>query len=510
MFSEENLIFLKEKKINLEVLLQHRNYLMEENFYVNLLKPATINDGILKLSNLEITHYKEIFKNKKDEFKITKFVPASGAASRMFQFLLTFLNEYNFENESINAYINRKKDNLLLSFIIGIEKFPFYDTINNMLKNEKIENEDQYLYNFITILLSEKHLDFSNKPKGIIPFHKINNNFSTPIEKHLEETMLYAFSNNKANIHFTISKEHEPEFKKITLDYLKNNKLENNINFSFSYQDSQTDTIAWSKKHIPLQNNKNQLITRPAGHGALLHNLNNLDADLVFIKNIDNVLHHTSQEMIDYKKVLAGILFEIQTEIFNFLNQLENNFSQKHQNEIKSFIENRLNENIDEDFQFFTEENKIIYLQKTLNKPIRVCGMVKNEGEPGGGPYWIIDNKGKKSLQIIEANQINLNSEKQKKISENATHFNPVDLVCSLKNYQNKPFNLFEFVDNSAGFMVKKSKNSIPFLAYELPGLWNGSMAKWHTIFVEVPITTFNPVKTVVDLLKPAHQRKIF
>jgi Domain of unknown function (DUF4301) len=508
MFNQKDLEFLKLKNIEPAVLKEHRNYLIEENFFVNLLKPATINDGIQKLSKLEIEKYQEIFEIRKNNYKITKFVPASGAASRMFQFLTVFLNEFNKEQESINAYINRKKDNLLQTFIIGIEKFPFYNEINNQLKHQNILSEDDYIYQFIKILIGNEFLNYSEKPKGILPFHKIDDNYSTPVDKHLEEAFLYTLTNKKANIHFTVSKDYENEFKILTEKFLQKNNLKNDINYSFSFQDVSTDTIAWTKNFEPYKNN-NTLITRPSGHGALLYNLNQLDANFVFIKNIDNVLHHTSQEMITYKKVLAGILIEIQEKIFNYIIQIEQFYSKELEQEVINFMYESINRTIDEDFDFFTDENKKKYLIEQLNRPIRVCGMVKNEGEPGGGPFWIIDQKGKKSLQIIETAQINSKSEKQIKILKNATHFNPVDLVCSLKNYQNKTFNLQDFVDNSMGFMVKKSKDGTTILAYELPGLWNGSMAKWHTIFVEVPIDTFNPVKTVVDLLKPANQRKL-
>lgn len=509
MFSEENLKFLKEKNINPDVLLQHRDYLIDDNFYVNLIKPATINDGIINLSNSELEEYLQIFETKKNKFKLTKFVPASGAASRMFQFLITFLAEYNPDNETINAYINRNHDNLLQAFIIGLEKFPFFETINGILKKENLKTEDEYIYQFIKVLISEDLLNYSNKPKGILPFHKINDEISTPVDKHLEEAMLYAVSNNKTYIHFTISKENQKDFEEITKKYLKANNLENTIDFSFSYQETHTDTIAWTKKFKPLENENNQLIIRPSGHGALLHNLNNIDSDIVFVKNIDNVLHHTSNELIEYKKVLAGILIEIQEKIFYYLHELEKNNLIEIQNEIFDFVIKKLNEEIEDDFEYFSFENKVKYLINFLNRPIRVCGMVKNEGEPGGGPFWVLDKKGKTSLQIIESSQINTNIEKQEKILKKATHFNPVDLVCSLKDYKGNSYNLQEFIDNNTGFMVKKSKNGVPFIAYELPGLWNGSMAKWHTIFVEVPVTTFNPVKTVVDLLKPAHQRKI-
>jgi hypothetical protein len=235
--------------------------------------------------------------------------------------------------------------------------------------------------------------------------------------------------------------------------------------------------------------------------------LNHLDADIIFIKNIDNVIQNHIEKITLYKKALGGILIELQDKIFQILNQIENESIQQEDIEaIISFIKTKLSITIIEDFQKYTLENKINYIKDILNRPIRVCGMVKNEGEAGGGPFWVRDNKGVVSLQIIETSQIDLQNLSQKRILESATHFNPVDLVCGIKDFKGNKFDLNEFVDHETGFIVEKNKNGRDLKAYELPGLWNGAMARWITLFVEVPIATFNPVKTVNDLLKQAHQ----
>jgi hypothetical protein len=283
-------------------------------------------------------------------------------------------------------------------------------------------------------------------------------------------------------------------------------EIQNNIsiNVKYSYQDKATDVIALDLEGKPFRDDKNQLVFRPGGHGALIDNLNNLKADVIFIKNIDNVIQNHIQEVALYKKALAGKLTLLQESIFDYLKILDIGLvSENNLSEIIHFISSNLKISITEDYTKYTKESKIEYLHNLLNRPIRVCGMVKNEGEPGGGPFWVRDIKGNTYLQIIEASQIDAD---QTKILEKSTHFNPVDLVCSSKNFKGEYFDLTQYIDNNTGFIVEKNNNGKPLKAYELPGLWNGAMANWLTVFVEVPLFTFNPVKTVNDLLKPAHQ----
>ena len=476
-------------------------------------RAATINDGIIKLSDSDWQHYIDLFETEKSNHKLCKFVPASGAASRMFKFLLEFINNYDKQNETINAYINRKKAVDLSIFLVGLDKFPFYKKVITLLEktnsdfNKSSKEVKNYL--FIKMLLSSEYFDFSNKPKGILPFHNYETHIATPIEEHLNECVCYASSNGKANLHFTISEHNQTDFDEI-INKKKSfieTQFQTKININFSNQNKNTDTIAVDLENNPMRNETGNLIFRPAGHGALIQNLNEIDADIIFIKNIDNIIQNHIETIGFYKKGLAGILIDLQQKIFKYLFRMEHyRLIDSDLDEILNFAKTSLNIQIGEDFDKFTLQNKTEFLKTALNKPIRVCGMVKNEGEPGGGPFWVFDKYGNSSLQIVESAQIDLNSKSQIEILKSATHFNPVDLVCSTKNYKGEKFDLNDFIDKKSGFIVEKNKNGKQLKGYELPGLWNGAMAKWITIFVQVPLITFNPVKTVNDLLKPAHQ----
>ena len=359
------------------------------------------------------------------------------------------------------------------------------------------------------MMLDLEHFDYANKPKGILPFHNYKNHIATPIEEHLIESVLYASSKGNSNLHFTVSEIHKAQFEN-TLNNVKS-KIESEYNktitINFSHQKTSTDTIAVDLNNIPFRDSKGKLVFRPGGHGALIENLNALDADIVFIKNIDNVIQNESEAIALYKKALAGILIELQIKIANYLSKLDE-ISENEISEIEIFLDKKLNNKVISDFSKYALKHKIIYLKEVLNRPIRVCGMVKNEGEPGGGPFWVNDSKGNTTLQIVETSQIDLSNENQALIATNATYFNPVDLVCAIKDYRGSKFDLREYIDVNSGFIVDKNKDGKPLKGYELPGLWNGAMAKWITVFVEVPLITFNPVKTVNDLLKAAHQQK--
>lgn len=512
-FSETDINQINSYGIPLQKIEQQLQFFRSGITKIVLNRPAIINDGIIKISELEAADYASFFDKKKENLKLKKFVPASGAASRMFKFLNEFLNEFDFENETINAYINRKNDTNLSVFLAGMEKFPFFDTIHVQLKKDFPDfsswQRDKKNLQFIKILLDKNQLDYANKPKGILPFHNYRDHIATPIEEHLKEASFYATSNKKAYLHFTVSEEHQKSFEAI-LETIKS-KIESEskakIEIHFSYQNKNTDTIAVDLYNNPFRDDNGNLVFRPGGHGALIDNLNQLDADIVFVKNIDNVIQNHIEYVAIYKKALAGILLNLQEQVYKYLTQIEKNEIQEiHIQDVFDFATQKLNVEVIDDFDKYTIENKISYLTSILNRPIRVCGMVKNEGEPGGGPFWIVGQKGKVSLQIIESSQVDLTDFTQKKILESATHFNPVDLVCGLKNYKGQKFNLTDFVNENRGFVVAKTKNGKDLKGYELPGLWNGAMAKWITVFVEVPLITFNPVKTVNDLLKAAHQ----
>ena len=478
-----------------------------------LVSPATLSKGILELSEIDFQKKADFYDTNKTNFKIKKFVPASGAATRMFKFLTAFLNEFNIEKESINAYINRKKESELAIFIIGLEKFPFFEAVDAKLRELFPDFEslsrDYKNYYFIKLLLGSDYFDFANKPKAVLPFHKYEDHIATALEEHLFESAYYASSNKHSHLHFTISETHQSQFENI-LDTIKSpieKQSGTTIDVSYSFQSKKTDSIAVNPDNTPFRNNKGELVFRPGGHGALIENLNNLDADIIFIKNIDNIIQNNVEKTALYKKGLAGVLIELQQQTFTYLREIENH-KLEHENidEMILFLKEKLNTKISDDFHAFSFENKLSKIKEALNRPIRVCGMVKNEGEPGGGPFWVRDEKGNLSLQIVESSQVDLTNAHQHKILDSATHFNPVDLVCGIKNYKNEKFDLTQFVDQNTGFIVEKTILDKKIKAYELPGLWNGAMAKWLTVFVQVPLLTFNPVKTVNDLLKPAHQ----
>lgn len=510
-FNSNDFIRITNRNINLETVSNQFQLLINGLPKINIDRPAILNDGIEPLSEEQAKYFATIFDGKKENIKIKKFVPASGAASRMFKFLTEFINDFKPNEETINAYINRKKDKNLPIFLVAKEKFAFYDAVLETAKKKTPNfnncSKDEQDYAFIKAMLSPTHFNFANKPKGVLPFHKYaNNHIATAIEEHLNECVFYAGTNNESHVHFTVSEEHQEEFE-LVINSIKNKlELQNNIsiNVKYSYQHKATDVIAVDLDGKPFRDENDQLVFRPGGHGALIDNLNNLQADVIFIKNIDNVIQNHIQEVSLYKKALAGKLIQLQESIFDYLKLLDSNHvNAENLNEIVDFLETNLKIATTDDFSKYTKESKIEYLHAILNRPIRVCGMVKNEGEPGGGPFWVRDQKGNTFLQIIEASQIDAD---QTKILERATHFNPVDLVCGTKNYKGEYFNLHQFIDPNTGFIVEKNNNGKPLKAYELPGLWNGAMAKWLTLFVEVPLFTFNPVKTVNDLLKPAHQ----
>ncbi|MCD4720334.1 MAG: DUF4301 family protein, partial [Desulfobacula sp.] len=353
-------------------------------------------------------------------------------------------------------------------------------------------------------------LDYGKLPKGLLKFHRYEHSNRVALEEHLVEAAMYGVSKNKkAYVHFTVSPEHLEKFK-TQVDQVKDEyeKLfDITFEISYSVQKSSTDMIAVDMNNEPFREKDGSLLFRPGGHGALIENLNDLEADLIFIKNIDNVVPDRLKEITTtYKKVIGGLLLKLQSKTFEFLKELEKSESTNLIEKIEAFAQSDLNIKIPNGFNELGPDEKKSFLFRHLNRPIRICGMVKNEGEPGGGPFWVKNSKGEVSLQVVESSQVNASDEEQMKILQSSTHFNPVDLVCGTRNYKGESFDLHEFIDPETGFISIKSKDGKNLKAQELPGLWNGAMADWITIFVEVPIITFNPVKTVNDLLRPQHQ----
>ena len=508
MFTKKDLAQIKSKGIDIKTVeLQIKNF--NNGFpYANLVKPATIGDGLVALDEQQESRLIGFYEDVSRKKMIVKFVPASGAASRMFKNLFGFLEESGsgLSNDRFHSVGN---------FFEHIKDFAFYEDLKDVMGKDGIDIEEkignkEYAV-ILEYLLYEKGLGYGKLPKGILKFHKHVDGHRMPVEEHIVESIEYGVSKEKnAFIHFTVSPEHLDNFR-TEIEVLRK-KYEDatgiSFNISFSIQKPSTDTIAVDMDNNPFRDNDGNLVFRPGGHGALIENLSELDADLVFIKNIDNVVPDRMKgDTARYKKALGGMLLSVQKKTFEYLLKLEmNTIEEPLFNEIKTFAQKELNITFPEEFERYSAEEKRKFLFSQLNRPVRVCGMVKNEGEPGGGPFWVKNSKGEISLQIVESSQIDQNNPGQKKILEEATHFNPVDLVCGIKNYRGERFDLKQFIDIETGFISIKSKDGRSLKAQELPGLWNGAMADWITIFVEVPVSTFNPVKTVNDLLREQHQ----
>jgi len=484
--------------INISEIERQLLFFKKDFPYIKLVKPATINDGIFSFNKKQITELVDIF-NRNTNNKIIKFVPASGAATRMFKDLYNFLDEWDGSKEiSKPAKV----------FIENIKKFAFYEELKKFVEtNYRINiSSELNITNYtlvVTTLLNKLGLNYGNLPKAVLQFHKYNSEVRTALEEHVIEGIRYSKTLDKIYIHFTVSSEHAVKFKSI-VSSIKNkyqSKYNIKLNISYSEQKSKTDTIAVTTKNIPFRTSNNKLFFRPGGHGALIYNLNELDGNIIFIKNIDNVIIESLlKDTITYKKVIGGLLIKLRNKIFEFLNKIDNNkLNMALKSSICKFYKDYF-------FLEISKNEKPEYYYNLLNRPIRVCGMVRNEGEPGGGPFWVINNEKKVSLQIIESSQINHDNKLQEKIFKGSTHFNPVDLVCSIYNHKGEKFNLSDFIDHNTGFISNKSKDGVTIKALELPGLWNGAMSDWNTVFVEVPLSTFNPVKTVNDLLRKEHQ----
>ena len=476
--------------------------------YLKLYAAASVDNGILELSPISQDAYLkawDVYTSTMTDKRVVKFVPASGAASRMFKDLFAFLDaDYD---QPTKVYEQ--------SFFANIRKFAFYDDLEAACQRlygkgiEALVAEGRYK-SVVAALLKEEGLNYGNLPKGLLKFHSYEAGNRTPLEEHLVEGALYAANKSrKVNVHFTVSPQHRALFFFFFIEKAGSyaNKYGVEYDITFSEQKPNTDTIAVDLNNQPFREENGELLFRPGGHGALIENLNDLDADIVFIKNIDNVASDRMKgDTVIYKKILAGVLVTLQQQAFSYLQLLESGkYTHDQVINILQFVQKQLfckNPEI----KNLEDSELVIYLKNKLNRPMRVCGMVKNLGEPGGGPFLAYNSDGTISSQILESSQIDMNDPEKKALFEKGTHFNPVDLVCAIKDYQGNKFDLPKYVDKSTGFISQKSKNGRELKALELPGLWNGAMSDWNTVFVEVPVSTFNPVKVVNDLLREAHQ----
>lgn len=473
--------------------------------FLKLDAAASIGNGIIATSAEDVKRYTEAWNAYKAEGKkIVKFVPASGAASRMFKNMFAFLTaDYDVPTTDFEK-----------TFFDNVVKFAFYPALNAMCEKNEGKNIEALMgegnYKAVVAnLLESNGLNYGQLPKGLLLFHSYEDGARTPLEEHLVEGALYADSKGMVHIHYTVSPEHRALFEKKVADTKEKYEKAYNVKYdiTFSEQKPSTDTIAVNPDDTPFRNADGSLLFRPGGHGALIENLNEIPADVVFIKNIDNVvLDRLKADTVTYKQVIAGVLVSLQKKAFEYLRLLdEGTYNHEKLEEMIRFVQRDLCCR-KHDIKELEDAELVIYLRSKLNRPMRVCGVVKNVGEPGGGPFLTYNQDGTVSLQILESSQIDKSNTEYMKMFTEGTHFNPVDLVCAVKNYKGEKFNLPDYVDRTTGFISSKSKNGKDLKALELPGLWNGAMSNWNTVFVEVPLSTFNPVKTVNDLLREQHQ----
>jgi hypothetical protein len=473
--------------------------------FLHLVSAAAVGKGIMAIDEPQQEAYINAWNHYKAQgHQVVKFVPASGAASRMFKNMFAFLH----------ADYPTPQTDYEKTFFDNITKFAFYDALNGVcLKNDDkgvkdLIAEGQY-QEVVANLLEPKGLNYGQLPKGLLLFHSYPEGPRTPMEEHLVEGALYASSNGKAAVHFTVSHDHLDLFKKKVAEKkpLYEKKYGVTLDVSFSEQKPSTDTIAANPDGTPFRNEDGTLLFRPGGHGALIENLNDIDADVIFVKNIDNVVPDRHKDStVRWKQVIAGVLVELQARAFDYLRKLDSGiYTHENIEEIIRFLQRDLCCRRS-DLKDLEDAELVEYLKKKLNRPMRVCGVVKNVGEPGGGPFLVQKADGSVDLQILESSQIDKNNAEYVKMFTSGTHFNPVDLVCATKDYQGRKFHLPDYVDPSTGFISSKSKNGRDLKALELPGLWNGAMSDWNTVFVEVPLSTFNPVKSVNDLIRDVHQ----
>lgn len=499
LFSAKDIAYMKRSGFNVHDVEKQLALYMTDSPSLKLNKPCRKNDGILSVTSARRKRLIDLYEQKSKKYKLMKFVPASGAASRMFGEWFFMLQNDGLDSTAFSR-----------SFFKILKQYPFYFLIRENQQSLKfMEQKDvRHLLNFI---LSDQGLNFGGLPKALIPFHLYGEgNMRTALEEHILDAVQYAVgAHNTCHLHFTVSEEHQRDIMKkikaVKRDGGKGYPAKYKI--SVSCQSPSTNMLAVDKNNLPARDQTGCLIFRPGGHGALLTNLNKIDADYIFIRNIDNVAPQTVwHKIVPYRKMMGGLIMQIQEEIYDSIHRL--NVAHPRLSDIKKihdFCSRKLNVHFPGHVKNQLTKDKIKYLFSVLNRPLRVCGMVRNNNEPGGGPFWVEEDDGSLTLQIVEHAHVDKGNKKQENIWSDAQYFNPVDMICSIKDYQGKKFNLSNFVDNNAYVISLKKEKGRNIKALEMPGLWNGGMARWNTVFVELPLMVFNPVKVVDDLLRPKH-----
>ncbi|MBI9113081.1 DUF4301 family protein [Maridesulfovibrio ferrireducens] len=508
--AEESIKQIIESGIPEEVIIEQIQRFKKGFPHTRIIRPCTPNDGIVIIQKKDRARLINKYTQAAATGRVTKFVPASGAATRMFKSLLSVYSRS--ESKSFEISKDDEDYRAVLVFINSLHKFAFYDKLKNLMRNDRLDLDELCeKIDYQTILnytLTSKGLNYANLPKGLIPFHSYSDHVRTPFAEHIAESVEYTQTKDgKVSLHFTVSPQHREDIERHVSSELEHYP---SIDFDISYseQRKQTNTIAVDLSDKGFRTQEGHILFRPAGHGALIINLNDQQKDLIFLKNIDNVApDRLKSETFENKKVLGGFLIELQDQIFKYVRILKEELPNLETlTSISNFAISNLGMIMPDNYKNLTIKEKADWLLLKLNRPIRVCGMVKNLGESGGGPFWVKGADGLPAQQIVEKSQVDLNDTDQVSCLTSATHFNPVDIICGVRDYENKPFDLLKSIDTNTGFISVKSKEGEELKAMELPGLWNGSMADWITIFIEVPLSTFSPVKTVNDLLKEEHQ----
>jgi len=508
MLSASDLTQIQQHGISEESAKRQKKIVKKNKINVNIVRPAVTADGVFPIDKEVIDAVIKTHSKRIEGKKIIKFVPASGAATRMFNHLFIA-----YEKLSKNKKNNNYAESVSI-FFDNLPKFAFFEPLKESLKKDDLDIDkllqEKKHFPILQYLLTEKGLNYGNFPKGLLPFHRYDDYIRTALEEHLIEAVDYAWDgDNIARLHFTVSSEHVNAFKshcqQIVPKYEKLYGITYKIDFST--QHPSTDTIAFSTDNTPFRDKNEGLVFRPGGHGSLIENLNNLDADIIVIRNIDNVsLNIYGSETMVYKKWIICFLVCLINRVSEYLTMFDAGAcSLEDIAKVEFFLKKILFVQLKKSYFNLSLSDKQAYLYRFLHRPMRVCGIVKRENEPGGAPFWVKDKKWGESLQIVETSEINFSDHKQRAIFENSDFFNPVDVACYIKNHRGEKFNLQDFVDYSRYFVSEKSHENKIIKAIENPGLWNGAMADWLTVFLTVPLSTFSPVKTVNDLLRKEH-----
>ena len=514
MFTPQDLEQMSAHGISREKVEQQIEYFKSGFPALDIVQCATIGKGIVRMDDEQVEKYVKLYQDACHSKKIVKFVPASGAATRMFKDLFVFIEKFPASEMGFEEFTAANKLGSVKSLMEKIRNIAFFPELKAIYEaagddiEKHIESGD-YLDIARKILL-EEGLGYGSLPKGLISFHSYPQKARKAAEEQLAEGVQYAIgAHREVNLHFTVSAEHEALFEALVRSVKPALEKDEHItlNASFSQQAKSTDTIAVDMENKPFRKDDGSLVFRPGGHGALIENLNTIDADVIFIKNIDNVVPDSLKKpTITYKEAVAGLLLEMQETAHRYRHILDMGIDKEAMESLEKYVEDVLCHSLPTAYSSWNDDEKKDYMRAFLSRPMRVCGMVKNEGEPGGGPFWVREKDGSVSLQVVESAQIDMSDPAKKAIFDASTHFNPVDLVCAVKDYKGEKIDLTDYIDHMAGFISHKSLSGRDLKALELPGLWNGAMSRWITVFVEVPIETFNPVKTVNDLLRAAHQ----